>query len=199
MRRRRRLGRRPARWRRLAFFIAAAAVLTGIFAESRMPAVKADIQQAALSAYAQERITETVQDYLLRQPVTVSTGLVSLDTYTLGAMKSELTGALQEALTGTAASWIPVGNLTGLALLNGHGFKIPVFFAVDGIVSVEFESSLTSAGINRTKYGVTMTVTAELYSSSVSFSDVVTVTTAYPVYESVQQGEVPRYASGLLS
>lgn len=199
MRTRRRLGRRPARRRRIVFLLLLFVILTGVFAESRLPAVKADVQQAALRAYAQERITETVRAYLPEQSAIATEGLVSLDTYMLGTMKSELTAALQKTLTGTATAWVPVGNLTGLALLNGHGFKLPVFFAVDGVASVDFESALTSAGINRTKYGVTMTVTAELYSSSAAFPEVVTVTTVYPVYESVLEGEVPRYAAGVLS
>ena len=199
MRRRRRLSRRTARGRRLMGLFLLFSVLTVVYAESRLPALKTDIQQAALGAFARERITETVQAYLLEQPVELTDALVSLHTYTLGMMKSDLTVALQKALHDTATAWVPVGNLTGLALLNGHGFKIPVFFAVDGVVSVDFESTLTSAGINRTKYGVMMTVTAELYSASVAFSEVVTVTTTYPIYESVLEGEVPRYASGVLS
>ena len=44
-----------------------------------------------------------------------------------------------------------------------------------------------------------MTVAAELYSTSVSFPDAVAVESTYPVYESVLEGEVPRYAAGLVS
>lgn len=199
MRRRFGIGRRPMRGRKWLFLLLLFAVLTGVYAESRMPAVKADVQQAALSAWAQERISETVRDYFPETPAEDSTGLVSLDTYQLTETKTELTAALQKALTGKATAWIPVGNLSELAILNGHGFKIPVSFAVDGVARVEFESTLSAAGINRTKYSVTMTVTAELYSSSAAFSEVVTVSTSYPVYESVLQGEVPRYAAGVLS
>ncbi len=187
------------RGRKWLFLLLLFAVLTGVYAESRMPAVKADVQQAALSAWAQERISETMRDYFPETPAEDSTGLVSLDTYQLTETKTELTAALQKALTGKATAWIPVGNLSELAILNGHGFKIPVSFAVDGVARVEFESTLSAAGINRTKYSVTMTVTAELYSSSAAFSEVVTVSTSYPVYESVLQGEVPRYAAGVLS
>lgn len=199
MRRRFGIGRRPMRGRKWLFLLLLFAVLTGVYAESRMPAVKADVQQAALSAWAQERISETMRDYFPETPAEDSTGLVSLDTYQLTETKTELTAALQKALTGKATAWIPVGNLSELAILNGHGFKIPVSFAVDGVARVEFESTLSAAGINRTKYSVTMTVTAELYSSSAAFSEVVTVSTSYPVYESVLQGEVPRYAAGVLS
>lgn len=199
MRRRFGIGRRPMRGRKWLFLLLLFAVLTGVYAESRMPAVKADVQQAALSAWAQERISETMRDYFPETPAEDSTGLVSLDTYQLTETKTELTAALQKALTGKATAWIPVGNLSELAILNGHGFKIPVSFAVDGVACVEFESTLSAAGINRTKYSVTMTVTAELYSSSAAFSEVVTVSTSYPVYESVLQGEVPRYAAGVLS
>ncbi len=197
--RRFRMGRRPARGRRIALVLLVLLALTAVFAEMRLPAVKAEIQQAALSAWGQARIAETVQAHLSQTPAADGESLVSLDTYGLSTMKTALTADLQEALTGKASAWVPVGNLTGLTLLNGRGFKIPVTFAVDSAVAVDFDSTLISAGINRTKYAVTMTVTAQLYSASTAFTDVVTVTSAYPVYESVLEGEVPRYAAGLVS
>ena len=70
----------------------------------------------------------------------------------LPAMKAELTDALRKSLNGTAKAFVPLGNLTGLMLLNGRGVKIPVRFSVESAVSVRFESVLTGAGINRTAY-----------------------------------------------
>ncbi len=195
--RRMKMGRRPARGRRIWILLILLAAWTLFLAESRLPAIKAEIQQATLSAWGQERVAETIQTVLPQTPAANGETLVSLDTYALSTLKTELTTALQEALTGKARAWVPVGNLTGWTMLNGHGFKIPVTFSVEGVVSVSFESSLTAAGINRTKYAVQMTVTAQLYSSSTAFPDAVTLTTAYPVYESVLEGEVPRYAAGL--
>lgn len=197
--RRFKMGRRPARGRRILLVLFVLAAVTAVFAEARLPAVKAELQQATLSAWGQEQIAKTVEAQLPESTASESGSLVSLDTYELSTLKTALTAALQSALTGKATAWVPVGNLTGVALFNGRGFKVPVSFSVDGVVSVDFESTLVSAGINRTKYAVTMTVAAELYSTSVSFPDVVAVESTYPVYESVLEGEVPRYAAGLVS
>lgn len=165
--RRFKMGRRPARGRRILLVLFVLAAVTAVFAEARLPAVKAELQQAALSAWGQEQIAKTVEAQLPESTASESGSLVSLDTYELSTLKTALTAALQSALTGKATAWVPVGNLTGVALFNGRGFKVPVSFSVDGVVSVDFESTLVSAGINRTKYAVTMTVAAELYSTSV--------------------------------
>lgn len=191
------MGRRPSRRRRIWILLVLFVSWILFFAESRLPAIRTEIQQATLSAWGQERMAETIQAVLPQTSAADDEKLVSLDTYALSAMKTELTAELQKALTGTARAWIPLGNLTGWTMLNGHGFKIPITFSVEGVVSVNFESSLSAAGINRTKYAVQMVVTAELYSSSTAFPEAVTLTSTYPVYESVLEGEVPRYASGL--
>ena len=145
------------------------------------------------------RIAETVQAHLSQTPAADGESLVSLDTYGLRTIKTALRTDLQEALSDKTSAWVPVVNLTGLTLLKDRGFKMPVTFAVDSAVAVDFDSTLISAGINRTKYAVTMTVRSQLYSASTAFTDVVTVRSAYPVYESVLEGEVPRYAAGLVS
>lgn len=193
--------RRTRRWRRRggagrAALLLLLILLPALFlAERRISAVKTEIQQAALQSFGLERISETVQGKL--KPLSAGeNGNVILDTYALAEMKTELTEALRRSLTDTAAAWVPIGNLTGVSVLNGLGFSVPVFFRVEGVATVEFSSVLESAGINRTRYGVTMTVTARLYNSSVSFPDAVTVTTQYPVFESVTSGEVPGVYAG---
>ena len=66
--RRFRMGRRPARGRRIVLVLLVLLALTAVFAEMRLPAVKAEIQQAALSAWGQARIAETVQAHLSQTP-----------------------------------------------------------------------------------------------------------------------------------
>lgn len=185
--------------RRRARFFLLLLIFIGIFcyAESRLPAVKADVQQATLRRFALQKISETVGSYMERQPISTDTDTVALDTYALSTLKGELTAALEKSLSETAVAWVPLGNLSGAAMLNGHGPRIPVFFPVEGVALLEFRSDLNAAGINRTRYSVTLHITAELYSASAAFSDVVTVSTSYPLYEGVTQGEVPRYAAGL--
>lgn len=199
LRRRYRPRRSGFRRRRLFVLLIFLFGITFWFAESRLPAVKEDLQQSALRRFAVERIAETVESALPETVCLEDGATLELDTYTLSTMQSTLTKKLDNALSGTAIEWVPVGNLSGISLLNGHGFKIPVFFSVNGVAMVRFDNGFDSAGINRTRYTITMTVTAELYSASVTFPETVTVTTSYPIYESVTQGEVPRYAAGVLS
>ncbi len=68
---------------------------------------------------------------------------------------------LQETLNGTATALVPVGNLTGLMLLNGRGFKIPCHFCGGKCRLGRFDSMLIGAGINRTTYAETMTASSK--------------------------------------
>ncbi len=188
----RRRKRSPAK---AVFLLALCAALLFLFAEHRLSAVRGEIQQAALRSFAMERISETAAKCLREVPSLCGED-VTLDTYALAEMKNTLTKSLGQALTDTAVAWVPVGNLSGLALLNGAGFSVPVSFRVEGVAQVDFSTALESAGINRTRYGVTMRVTAELYSDSVAFPQPVTVTTEYPVFETVTSGEVPGVYAG---
>lgn len=200
MRRYSRIRRRRRRFSRFRKFFLIAVVITVLFGactERRLPLVKEELQQAALRSYAQEVIAETVPAYLEGISAAVEGDLTVPDTYTMSRVKSELVCELQEKLCGKTTAWVPFGNLTGLMLLNGHGVKVPVVFSVEGTVSVDFASELTDAGINRTRYAIVMTVTAELHSHSAAMPGSVTVETAYPVYEAVLTGEVPQYISAL--
>lgn len=117
----------------------------------------------------------------------------ALSTYALGVLEAELTDALRKSLNGTAKAFVPLGNLTGLMLLNGRGMKIPVRFSVESAVSVRFESVLTGAGINRTAYRTVLHIEAVLFTAERDGAEPVTVTAAYPVYEAVLAGDVPQY------
>lgn len=189
--------RRVGKCRRWLLLCVFSMVLLSVYVEIKLPALRPELQQAALQSYAQEHIAETVEPFLSGNAAFSDETLVSLDTYTLNCIKSDLTLELQKALAGKAVIWVPLGNLTGLSLLNGHGIKIPVVFTVEGAADIQLVSALSAAGINRTQYRVDMVITVELFCSSTAYPDTVTVTTGYPVYETVQEGEVPQFYSGI--
>ena len=181
---RRRRYKRGRKRRVLAFLLL---VFAFVFAELRLPAMKAELRTAALTAHAQGCIAKTVT-------VCEKDGAeTALSTYALGVLEAELTDALQKNLNGTAKAFVPLGNLTGLMLLNGRGMKIPVRFSVESAVSVRFESVLTGAGINRTAYRTVLHIEAVLFTAERDRAEPVTVTAAYPVYEAVLAGDVPQY------
>ena len=164
-----------------------------VFAELRLPAMKAELRTAALTAHAQGCIAKTVPEYLPQTVCEKDGAETALSTYALGVLEAELTDALRKSLNGTAKAFVPLGNLTGLMLLNGRGMKIPVRFSVESAVSVRFESVLTGAGINRTAYRTVLHIEAVLFTAERDGAEPVTVTAAYPVYEAVLAGDVPQY------
>ena len=187
---RRRRYKRGRKRRVLAFLLL---VFAFVFAELRLPAMKADLRTAALTAHAQGCIAKTVPEYLPQTVCEKDGAETALSTYALGVLEAELTDALRKSLNGTAKAFVPLGNLTGLMLLNGRGMKIPVRFSVYSAVSVRFDSVLTGAGINRTAYRTVLHIEAVLFTAERDGVEPVTVTAAYPVYEAVLAGDVPQY------
>ena len=183
---RRRRYKRGRKRRVLAFLLL---VFAFVFAELRLPAMKAELR----TADAQGCIAKTVPEYLPQTVCEKDGAETALSTYTLGVLVAELTDALRKSLNGTAKAFVPLGNLTGLMLLNGRGMKIPVRFSVESAVSVRFESVLTGAGINRTAYRTVLHIEAVLFTAERDGAEPVTVTAAYPVYEAVLAGDVPQY------
>ena len=172
---RRRRYKRGRKRRVLAFLLL---VFAFVFAELRLPAMKAELRTAALTAHAQGCIAKTVPEYLPQTVCEKDGAETALSTYTLGVLEAELTDALRKSLNGTAKAFVPLGNLTGLMLLNGRGMKIPV---------------LTGAGINRTAYRTVLHIEAVLFTAERDGAEPVTVTAVYPVYEAVLAGDVPQY------
>lgn len=175
---------------RLFAVCAALMIACALYAEMRLPKLREELCRAALTSFAEKRIAELVPDCL--DSIAVQEGeQVTLDTYSMSRMKSELTDVLQDALTCRVRTWVPIGSLTGSTVLNGRGFKVPVVFYAEAVVSVSFRSETVSFGINRTGYSVTMAISSRLYSSSNAGSVTVEVAAEYPIYESVLSGEVP--------
>lgn len=57
---------------------------------------------------------------------------------------------------------IPIGNLTGAALLMGRGPKLPVKIMLLSSSSIEFSNSVVTAGINQTKHQINLTVSVDM-------------------------------------
>lgn len=168
-------------------------ICTACFANHRLPLLHEDAAYAALNRYAHEKLSKTVTDHLSEVRAMNEGDLVLQDTYQLNQIKSTLITELQRELAGKTAVWIPFGNLTGVSLLHGHGFKIPLVFSVDGYADISFRTQLSGAGINRTQYSVIMEITAEVYSLSSQLPVRVTVCSGYPIYEGVLEGDIPQY------
>lgn len=130
-----------------------------------------------------------------------SGNIVSLETdaMRINRIKSAVNSSVASALSGLDGKTlgIPVGSLTGLALLNGRGPKLSAVISLTGSAQTHFVNEFSDAGINQTRHQIFLKTTVTLL---VVFPGE-TVTTAYTmtmlVAETVIVGKVPLAFAGV--
>ena len=91
---------------------------------------------------------------------------------------------------------IPIGSLTGTALLAGRGLRITVRMQSVGSSTANLRNEFTSSGINQTIYELTIRVNADFSLKAMGWSKPVTISAEYPLEETIIVGEVPMIAAG---
>ena len=86
---------------------------------------------------------------------------------------------------------IPVGSLTGSALLAGRGPRIKVRMESVGSSSARFENEFTSAGINQTNHRIVLHIDVSVAILLPGFTTATQVSNAVTVAETVIVGSVP--------
>ena len=86
---------------------------------------------------------------------------------------------------------IPAGSLTGLTLLSGHGFSIPVKLLGVTNIRSRLDSTLTAAGINQTLHRIDLVVEADLVLLLPGGPCAHSISTRLPLTETVLLGQVP--------
>ena len=86
---------------------------------------------------------------------------------------------------------IPIGTLTGSALLAGRGPRIRVRMESVGSSTARFNNQFESAGINQTKHQIILEVEVSVAILLPGFTTVTKVSTAVTVAETVIVGAVP--------
>lgn len=119
---------------------------------------------------------------------------VQADTAALNELRLQVLGTLEESLNGSVTVEVPVGSLTGVALLNGRGFPVPLTLGMEGSADLSFQTEFVSAGINQSCHRVTMVVKAQGFSQSRRFETQVEVETSTVLAETVLVGAVPEGA-----
>ncbi|MCD8381471.1 MAG: sporulation protein YunB [Clostridiales bacterium] len=95
-----------------------------------------------------------------------------------------------EAMEDSTVS-VPVGTLTGLSVLSGRGWSIPVRVLSVSRVEGQFESALTAAGINQSLHTLELVLETEVVLLLPDGLATQTVTTRLTVAETVLLGQVP--------
>ena len=86
---------------------------------------------------------------------------VQTDAYAVNRVRIAVDQAVTNVLAQLAQKplGVPLGSLTGLALLNGRGPRMPVLISVTGSVQTDFENRFESAGANQTRHQIFMNTT----------------------------------------
>ena len=86
---------------------------------------------------------------------------------------------------------IPVGSLTGSALLSGRGPRITVRMESVGSSTASFENEFISAGINQTKHQIVLNIDVDVSVLLPGFTAATEVSNSFIVAETVIVGSVP--------
>lgn len=192
-------------WLRWAGILAAAALAVAGLSEWALSSVSSELTQEAVRGYVLECVTQAVEAELEQETepfVTVERnpeGQVSLaraDPERLNRLKAGVLERLSASLRGRVTVSVPVGSLTGIGLLNGRGFPVPIKLRLEGSALVEFSTEFASAGVNQTCHRLMMTVRARAYSQSRRFETWVEEETATVLAETLVVGEVPQFMYG---
>ncbi len=183
-----------------------AAVLLAVggaaFSEWGLGSVSRELTREAARGYALSCVNQAVKASLEESGefVTVERDeqgeplAVHADTTALNALRSQVLARLEDSLNGSVTVDVPAGSLTGIALLNGRGFPVPLKLRMEGSADLAFETEFGSAGINQSCHRITMVVTVQLYSQSQRFETQVHLETSTVLAETVLVGQVPQAA-----
>lgn len=200
---RRRSWLRTALWRLAAVF-AGLALIVAVLDWRMRPMVrdysgntaKTMSMKAASDAVARV-LNEGGYDYegLIRISRNESGDIDALETnaMTVNRLQSAVTAALLEEFSGDRFRdlSIPVGSLTGSALLTGRGPRVPLRLQQSGAVVTRLTSTFEEAGINQTNHRLELSLTFTVVALIPGHSTSVEVETNVLVAETVLVGKVP--------
>lgn len=86
---------------------------------------------------------------------------------------------------------IPLGSLSGIDLLSGRGFDIPVKVLTTGTAAAEFENVFSDAGINQTRHQIMLNISVPVSILMPGYSTQTAVKAQVCVAETVIVGQVP--------
>ena len=119
---------------------------------------------------------------------------VNMNPLAVNRFKSALAIAVQECLDvmDVIETTVPIGMLFSDTIMTGVGIRVPIkVFATNEII-VEMEDSFSSAGINQTKYSLSVKVAVPARIAGVFRYEDTKVVTEIPLAETILVGEVPK-------
>ena len=200
--RKRRRSRRKGTWKTLLAVVALLLLGAIAFSEWGLGAVSEELTQEAARGYVLSCVNQAVEEALEEDGNFVEVErdgngepvAVHADTAALNRLRAQVLSQLEETLNGSVTVEVPAGSLTGIALLNGHGFPVPLTLWMEASADLSFKTEFVSAGINQSCHRVTMMVSVQAYSQSKPFETQAQVETSTVLAETVLVGNVPEMA-----
>ena len=186
----------------LLSLLALAALGMTALSERALSAVSTELTQEAARGYILDHITQAVEAELEADPgpfllvereESGQVSLVSADQERLNRLRTGVLDRLSRDLRGQVTVQVPVGSLTGVGLLNGRGFPVPLKMRLEGSATAEFSTDFISAGLNQTCHRLSFTVRAQAYSPSRRFETAVEVESVTVLAETMGVGQVPKF------
>ena len=201
---RRRWNRRQA-LRAMALLAAAGVLAMGLYISAQMRPLLENLATARVSSAVTRIVSEAVYEAIENGEIQYD-GLVTLEKDSQGkvtAVRSNMAAFnhLQSEILDTILTRvgqvsarelsIPIGTLTGSALLAGRGPRITVRMESLGTSEARFENAFTSAGINQTRHQIMLNVDVYVSVLLPGFTTATKVSNSFTVAETVIVGAVP--------
>ncbi len=198
--------RPPARHKRAFGAVGLALLLCALWTlcwERGLAALSPELIEEAARGYVLECLTQAVEEEMAGEEspyIQVERDgkgqitAASANPHALNQLKARVLERLSQSLNGRKEIKVPLGSLTGIRILNGRGFCVPVRMAFEGSANLRFDTEFTTAGVNQSLHRITMTVTAYAYSQSRRFEAKVEESTSTVLAETLVVGPVPSLA-----
>lgn len=203
---RRRPPMQPRQKAKLFCFFAACILMTlSIVATNHLRSILGDLAVTRVSNMVGKVVTEAVSDAIDSGHIQYQ-DLISLEKNQVGGVAALVSNMgefnrLQSAITQDILSrlgemretdlTIPVGTLTGSALLAGRGPGFTVRMQSTGSCSAEFSNDFSQAGINQTTHRIILCIDVTMSILLPGLRTGTTVSNSFAVAETVIVGEVP--------
>lgn len=193
------------RVRVFCFFLAVVLITLGVVGTVHLRCLLGNLAETAVSNMVGQVVTEAVSDTIANGDIRYER-LISFEKDNNGditALHSNMAefnrlqaGITQEVLTrlGEVAERdlvIPLGTLTGSALLAGRGPSFTVRMQSVGSCSARFENRFSQAGINQTTHRIILCVEVNMSILLPGFQTSTQVDASFSVAETVIVGDVP--------
>lgn len=191
-----RMGLSRRRFNKLYIFVPVMMVFIYIILLRLEPTFLSLAHQAAnnmINSCVNEVVAKEFENYSINSFYIENGNTFISDVTSINTVKANIISKLQKELGDSDIVKIPIGSASGLYLLNGLGFKIPVRITPSNIITADFENTFESAGINFVRHTIYIRVSVDVNYRGFIMNETETIVTRIPVIENITSGEVPQY------